>query len=246
MGNLILNSTTAIGYAPGGSGIGTWLPQMQKNDPTVTMSSAKPLSPVKGRNSMFAKMDTIYSNAGDSAAITTSCKNIPAAMRLLDYQFSKEGHMLANYGIEGVSYKIENGEPVYLPEVLADNGTLSSEKAWKYMRFTINGPFVQEPEAQKFYYAVPELQQALELWAQTSYGEHDMSLITVSSAHADEYARIVNDVKTYAKEWENKFITGAVPLNEQTFAEYQNGLKGLKLEQAVAWRQEAYDAYIAR
>ena len=219
---------------------------MQKNDPTVTMSSAKPLSPVKGRNSMFAKMDTIYSNAGDSAAITTSCKNIPAAMRLLDYQFSKEGHMLANYGIEGVSYKMENGEPVYLPEVLAENGTLSSEKAWKYMRFTINGPFVQEPEAQKYYYAVPELQQALELWAQTSYGEHDMSLITVSSAHADEYARIVNDVKTYAKEWENKFITGVTPLNEQTFAEYQAGLKGLKLEQAVAWRQEAYDAFIAR
>jgi hypothetical protein len=114
------------------------------------------------------------------------------------------------------------------------------------MRFTINGPFVQEPEAQKFYYAVPELQQALELWAQTTYGEHDMSLITVSSAHADEYARIVNDVKTYAKEWENKFITGVTPLNDQTFAEYQAGLKGLKLEQAVAWRQEAYDAYISR
>ncbi|MBO4424305.1 MAG: extracellular solute-binding protein [Spirochaetales bacterium] len=246
MGNLILNSTTAIGYAPGGSGIGTWLPQMQKEDPTVSMSSAKPLSPEKGRLSMFAKMDTIYSNAGASAAITTSCKNIEAAMRLLDYQYSEEGHMLANYGIEGVSYKMENGEPVYLEPVLNDTGVLDSTKAWQYMRFTINGPFVQEPEAQKYYYAVPELQEALVLWAQTTYGEHDMSLITVSSEHADDYARIVNDVKTYAKEWENKFITGATPLNEQTFAEYQAGLKGLKLEQAVAWRQEAYDKYISR
>ena len=114
------------------------------------------------------------------------------------------------------------------------------------MRFTINGPFVQEPKAQKFYYAVPELQEALVLWSQTNYGEHDMSLITVSSDHADEYAKIVNDVKTYAKEWENKFITGVTPLNEKTFAEYQAGLKGLKLEQAVAWRQEAYNAYVSR
>ena len=167
-------------------------------------------------------------------------------MRLLDYQYSEEGHLLANYGIEGVSYKMENGEPVYLDAVLNADGVLDSTKAWQYMRFTINGPFVQEPKAQKFYYAVPELQEALTLWAQTTYGEHDMSLITVSSEHADEYAKIVNDVKTYAKEWENKFITGVTPLNDQTFAEYQAGLKGLKLEQAVAWRQEAYDAYISR
>ena len=81
---------------------------------------------------------------------------------------------------------------------------------------------------------------------ETTYGEHDMSLITVASEHADEYAKIVNDVKTYAKEWENKFITGVTPINEQTFAEYQAGLKGLGLEKAVAWRQEAYDAYISR
>ena len=246
MGNLILNSTTAIGYAPGGSGIGTWLPQMQKNDPSVTMASAKPLSPEKGRLAKFAKMDTLYSNAGASAAITTSCKDIPAAMRLLDYQFGEDGHMLANFGIEGVSYKMENGEPVYLPEVLNENGVLDSTKAWKYMRSTVNGPFVFDTRMQEFYYAIPELKDALKLWAQTTYGEHDMTLITVASEHADEYARIVNDVKQYAKEWENKFITGATPLNEQTFAEYQAGLKGLKLEQAVAWRQEAYDAYISR
>lgn len=84
------------------------------------------------------------------------------------------------------------------------------------------------------------------VWAQTTYGEHDISLVTVSSEHADEYARIVNDVGTYAKEWENKFITGVTPINEQTFAEYQAGLKGLKIEQAIAWRQEAYDNYISR
>ena len=147
---------------------------------------------------------------------------------------------------QGVSWDYVDGEPAYLEPVLNADGVLDSTKAWQYMRFTINGPFVQEPKAQKFYYAVPELQQALELWAQTTYGEHDMSLITVASEHADEYAKIVNDVKTYAKEWENKFITGVTPINEQTFAEYQAGLKGLGLEKAVAWRQEAYDAYISR
>ena len=39
---------------------------------------------------------------------------------MLDYLYSEEGIMLTNYGIEGVSYELVNGEPVYT-ELLTNN-----------------------------------------------------------------------------------------------------------------------------
>ena len=113
LGVKVLNNLVAGCYAPGASGIGTWLPALQKEDPSVKMVSARPISPEKDRYSKFAKMNSIYDASGTSAAISTSCKNIEAAARLLDYNFSEEGHLLANFGIEGVTYEMVDGYPTY-------------------------------------------------------------------------------------------------------------------------------------
>ena len=82
--------------------------------PDAEISSAKPLSSVKGQNSKFAKMNTVFdTGAASAAAITTSCKNIEAAARLLDYAYGEEGHLLANFGIEGVTYEMIDGPDIH-------------------------------------------------------------------------------------------------------------------------------------
>ncbi|MDD6214224.1 MAG: hypothetical protein PUB42_03460 [Firmicutes bacterium] len=42
------------------------------------------------------------------ASITTSCKNLYAAYKLLNYDYSEKGSILFNFGIEGEIYKMEN------------------------------------------------------------------------------------------------------------------------------------------
>ncbi len=245
LGTKILNSKTAIGYAPGGSGIGTWLPQMQKEDPNVRLVSGKPLTSKKGTLSKFAKMDSIYSGSG--AAITSACKNIEAAARLLDYQYGEAGHLLANFGIEGVSYTMVDGYPTYTDLVVNNpEGKSMSEVAWQYMRATVNGPFVQDPRYLEQYYSIPELAEAINLWAQTDYGKYVMPTTAVPNENLDEYTKIMNNLNTLTSEMEARFITGDLELTEETFADYQNKIKALGLEKAIAWRQEGLDSYNAK
>ena len=70
--------------------------------------------------------------------------------------------------------------------------------------------------------------------------------MTIPSEYTSDVASIINKVTTYADEMETKFITGAIELNETTFAEYQSQLKAFGLEDALAVYQKAYEAYMAK
>ncbi|WNQ08871.1 extracellular solute-binding protein [Paenibacillus aurantius] len=49
--------------------------------------------------------------------ITKSCKNVDAALKLLDFLASDEGFKLVHYGVEGVHYDMANGKPVAKKEI---------------------------------------------------------------------------------------------------------------------------------
>lgn len=240
----VLNSQTAVTYAPGGSGIGTWLPAMQEKDPSVEMHSSRPISPEKGRLSKFAKMNSIYDASGSSAAISTSCKNVADAARILDYNYSEEGGLLNNFGIEGVSYTMVDGEPVYTDLVMHNPDLPISQAIALYTRASISGSFVQDPRYLEQYYELPELKEAINLWAETDFGKYQMPTITHTSDEAAEIARIMNNVNTYASEMEAKFITGAIPLDQ--FDAYVQQLKDFGIERAIEIKQAAYDRYMAK
>ena len=133
------------------------------------------MSPEKGRLAKFSRMNTIYGNSGPSAAISTACKNVEAAARLLDFSYGEEGHMLVNFGIEGVSYEMVNGNPEYT-EVITDNPDgLSMTNAMSiYMRCHTNGAFIQDPRYIEQYYRLPSSRKLLEcghkpIWVNTCY-----------------------------------------------------------------------------
>lgn len=239
----LLSGQIVIGYAPG-SLIGTAVASIDGAE----ISSAKPLTAVAGTNSKFAKMNTVFDTGSSSAAaITTSCKNIEAAAKLLDYAYGEEGHLLANFGIEGLTYEMVNGYPTYTAYVNNNpDGLTKSQVMAKYMRSTTNGAMIQDPRYLEQYYDTAEQNAALSMWAQTDYGKYIMPPVTISSDDAAQAASILNKVNTFADEMETKFITGALELNEKSFADYQAQMKSFGLEEAVAIYQRAYDAYMAK
>ncbi|MCI6674329.1 MAG: extracellular solute-binding protein [Sphaerochaetaceae bacterium] len=247
LGVKILNNLAGAGYAPGGSGIGTWLPAMRKTDPSVELVSSRPISPSRDRLSKFAKMTAIYSDAGPSAAISTSCKNVEGAARLLDYQYGEDGHMLANFGIEGLTYTMVDGYPTYTDLIMHNpEGKSMSQVMANYIRATTNGPFVVDKRHIEQYYSMPELSEAVKLWAQTDYGKYMMPPVTATSEEGERLAQITNNVSTYANEMETKFIVGDTPITDETFKAYQDQLKKFGLEEAVAIKQADYDRYMAK
>ena len=61
-------------------------------------------------------------------AISSSCEDIPGILTYLDYFFTTEGNTLLNWGIEGVSYEVVDGEYKYT-DVVTNNETYEGSTA---------------------------------------------------------------------------------------------------------------------
>lgn len=57
-------------------------------------------------------------------AITSSCKNPELAIEWCDYWYGEEGYYLLNFGVEGESYDMVDGKPVY---------TYIDENIWEFV-----------------------------------------------------------------------------------------------------------------
>lgn len=79
------------------------------NDPNCYIAAIAPLAEADGTP---AKSGNYMSFIGNATAVSTDCENPEIAVRWLDYWYSDEGVLLANYGIEGYSFEYdENGDP---------------------------------------------------------------------------------------------------------------------------------------
>lgn len=54
-----------------------------------------------------------------STAISAECSDVELAAKFMDYFYSDEGRLFANFGIEGVTYNMVNGEPKLTDMVLS-------------------------------------------------------------------------------------------------------------------------------
>ena len=246
LGVNVLNGLCGAAYAPGGSGIGTWLPAMRQSDPTVELVSSRPLSPEKGRLSKFAKMNNIYDASGSSSAITTACDNIEAVARFLDYAYSEEGMMFDNFGVEGDTYTMIDGYPTYTDKVvptsedgLTSEGYTISQALSMYTRTYATGGYIQDPRYIEQYYSLPELQEAIKLWSQTDFGKYMYPPATTTTEEASELAQIMNNIETFTDEMETKFITmlaGIPILNSFTISVSTELSKSSRLHTIGTWQ----------
>lgn len=178
------------------------------------------------------------------AVITTSCKDVELAARLLDYAYSEEGHMLFNFGIEGVSYTMENGEPIYT-DLLLKNPDLSITHAMAgYIRANYNGPFVQDEAYASQYYTLDAQKEAIELWSDTNAGNHILPPVTPTVDESKEQAQIMNEINTYRDEMTLKFILGNKSFDE--WDDYVKTIKGMNIDRVLEIQNAALERYEAR
>ena len=238
---------SAAVYAPFGQGLGQYTQVMNEENPEITQEDIRctvPVTSVKGQNAKFSKMNDIYDKSGVSAAISTQCENIEAAAWLLDWMFSEEGNLCCNFGIEGVTYEMKDGKPVYTDVIMRNPDGLSVANALAaYTRASTSGVCVQDEDYIEQYYEQDNQKEALELSMKTDMGEHFFPPTSVAEEDIEQYADIMNNVKTLADEMEAQFIAGTVPMDE--WDAYQEQLKKFGIEDAIAMMQTAYDNYMA-
>jgi len=195
----------------------------------------------KGDQPIVGQSELVF--ARRSAAITTACKNVPLAMKVLDWGYSKEGYMAFNFGIQGKTYVMKDGKPVYTDEILKNPQGLDPMTAMaRYGRSSISGPFVQAKDyAIQLTMAWPQQREAVSQWNQC---KNDIVLppLSFTDDEAKKVSNIINTVNTYYDEMFLKMITGKVT-NVDSFVKT---LKSMGIHNAVKIYQTAYERYLKR
>lgn len=182
---------------------------------------------------------------GQGIGVTTSCKNVPAVLKFLDYGYSPEGYEYYGWGIEGESYTKENGEYQLTEVITNDPDKLPTTSAIVRFAFGNNG-FAKLHNID--FWRATELnnqpsRDANEMW----FGADNtllLPLLNLTDEESDQLASIMNEVDTYNDEMFVKFIIGSEPI--ENFDRFVETIKAMGIEEATAIEQAAYDRYATK
>ena len=228
-----------------GSGIGRIMSQMKDKNPHFDLVAAPYPTINKGDKAKFVQLDPLVST-NTAVSITTANKYPAETMAWLDYMYSKDGHMLCNFGIENESYVIENKYPKYT-ELITNNpeGLAMSLVGLKYCRSFISGPFVQDTRYVEQFYSMPSQRRASELWAAQAKEVKDFNVYgTLTPEELEAIAYKTSETTGYIKEMYIKWLTGVESLDK--FDEYRDQLKQLGIEDVIKVKQQAYNRFKQR
>lgn len=150
--------------------------------------------------------------------------------------------MLYNFGIEGESYTMKDGEPVYTEKITNNPDGLSMSAVMAlYMQSYNTGPFVQDKRYMDQYASLPQQKQAWETWSKTNAYEHLMPYLYMDEAESGEIAKLTNSVTTYQSEMVIKFIMGIEPIDN--FDNFVQEMNNRGLQKILEAEQRAYERY---
>lgn len=234
----ILNGISGATVGSIGSGIGRWMQSATQSGFDLVAAPYPTLN--KGDYPEYGQMQSPLPFG--FSAITRSCENVDLAYKLLDYGYSDEGHMLYNFGIEGESYTMKDGEPVYTEKITNNPDGLSMSAAMAlYMQSYNTGPFVQDKRYMDQYASLPQQKQAWETWSKTNAYEHLMPYLYMDEAESGEIAKLTNSVTTYQSEMVIKFIMGIEPIDN--FDNFVQEMNNRGLQKILEAEQRAYERY---
>ena len=241
---LILNERAGSTFGFVGGGIGTYLENMRKTNPDFDVVGAPYPVLKKGEKPMMGQKENKYGSA-PSTAITTNCKNVELAARLLDYGYSEKGHKLFNFGIEGESYEIIDGKSVFTKKITNDpSGRTVDAMISLYSMVASNGPFVQDLAAVNLTRPFKQQQDAVSTWSNTDAGKHIMPPIILTQAESAEIGNNLSEIYTYVPAMVMKFITGIEKIDK--YDEFVKQIEKFGIDNVIKVQQGAVDRYNSR
>ncbi|MBO5069899.1 MAG: extracellular solute-binding protein, partial [Roseburia sp.] len=178
---------------------------------------------------------TMYQFSGQGNIITGSCENIEAAARFLDWQYSEEGILYNNFGIEGVSYNMVDGEPVFTDDVLYNypEGWSVSQSIARYA-LAGNASLVTMDEYYLQTLLRDEAKEGSAIWS--SAAENALQYLippaTLSEEESDIVAKYIGDIVTAVNEQSVRFILGTDDI-EASWDSYVEMIRGMHVDEVV-------------
>ncbi|OQB12670.1 MAG: Lipoprotein LipO precursor [Firmicutes bacterium ADurb.Bin193] len=246
MDAMIMGDEAGAAILMANSGISRYMSLMENKNPEFFFGAVQYPSLVKGEAPRFLQREGLVNNSG-CVAITSSCEYPELALKYLDYGYSKEGHMLMNFGIEGVSYEIIDGEPKYTDLIMNNpDGIPRAAISYQYFRVAGPGPYVQDSRKNK--QGRFNEKENVDIWAKFTKEAVEAKSEVHGILTADETAATSSkqlEVNTYGDEMFIKFVMGSVDV-EKEFDNYVARMEQMGIKDIIAIKQAAYDRFVKR
>jgi putative aldouronate transport system substrate-binding protein len=226
-----------------GGGMGFFYDNVKKSNPTFALVGVPDPVLRAGQTSRFGQRDWDVHIPGQSF-ITPKNRNVAASARFLDYGYGKEGDILFNFGIEGVSFNWVNGYPRYTDAVTKDPNYAMAVSMSRWMRSHYDGPFVQRIEYFEQFMAYPDQVATAKTWGEASDFTWRMPRIAPTAEESTRLAGIMNEINVYTDEMLVKFVMGQVGLDQ--WDAYLAQVKRLRIDEALAIQRAALERYNRR
>lgn len=241
----LANGQLGAVFATAGGNMGSWIPVVSQSIPGAVLAPVKYPAAEKGQRAKYGHKTLELEGKG--AAISTQCKDVEMAARLLDYAYSEEGSMLYNFGIEGESYRMVDGYPTYTPYMTDEQmngGKPLTQMLGQYTRSSSSAPCIQDVRYMEQYCKFDEQKEAIRLWADTDAAKYQLPFLTLTLEENTEYSNIMSKINPYRQEQLYRYIAGVIPVDDMD--EYFEKLQSMGMERAIEIQQAAYDRFLKR
>ena len=211
------------------------------NDPNYQMGV---LNFIKDDNGNPQKM-TVSMKYNDECvtAINANCSEdkIKTILTFIDYFYSEEGEILANYGVEGESFKTDaNGDKEFIVDYQTEEATPAGEKRWSFLsdRFTVCKPVDNEGF---FKWNAPLIAEATgRLYTDENLGTS--YVLKFTDDQSKEVTNLLASVFDAQMSGIAQFIDGARELTPDNWAAFQQEMNDLGLSRIEEIQLAAYQA----
>lgn len=206
------------------------------------------LNPVLNEGDKSATTYKNFMRTGTSAAITTQSKNVEAAMAWLDFNYSKKGWELINFGEYGTVHLVdEQGMPYYPENSYMYNdpdGQPVDVTLWKY-RWHSWPNIRDEHNANPLITAKGSYSGDIRKdWTENMDTSMAMPPITFTKEEASREAELGNQLSTLRGEYFAKIIMGELPVD--AYDKFLKEAQSMGLDEFLSLHQAALDRYNQR
>lgn len=240
---LMLNDKAGATFGFVGGGLGSMLENKVKSDPSFNLVAAPYPVLKKGEKCKFGQMDSQYGPT--SFAISGKCKNVELAARFLDFGYGEKGGLIYNFGTEGTSYTMDNGNPTYTDLILHnENGDTIDSMIAKYCMAGSSGPFIHDKRAVDQTRPFEQQREAIKIWSNTLGDKTNIPAITLTADEADRFGNMLSEINTYVSTEMFSYITGTKSFDE--FDSFSKQLKNFGIDEVLKIENDAVARYNER
>lgn len=214
-------------------------------DPNMHIIGVKP-PVVKEGDQINIRKSTAFLGS-TCTAISADSQHKEIAMQWLDYLFSEEGSLLANYGIENDTFVYnEEGKPVFTEKVSKNPDGLSVSQAMCYYTLVPDNLANAYDWTRELSIVPQKDQDAMSIWGSVGESHVMPAALSHTSEESKELAFIYTDIQTYVNECSNKFITGVLDINGADWDNYKANVESMNIARCIEIKQAALDRYKVR